>query len=91
VSPVGITTALFLRSVFNRLAELPHPSDQQLQEAIDFLLAKNSRNYNRLLTFVHDLSIMRMCPWTNGPTSMTAKPTKVPVRRRGSFCASTAN
>ena len=32
--------ALFLRSVFNRLADLPHPSDQQLQEAIDFVLAK---------------------------------------------------
>ena len=46
------------------------------------MLAKNSRNYNRLLTFVHDLSIVHMCPWTNGPTSMTAKPTKVPVRRR---------
>jgi hypothetical protein len=30
--------ALFLRSVFNRLADLPHPPDQQLQEAIDFVL-----------------------------------------------------
>ena len=32
--------ALFLRSVFNRLADPSHPSDQQLQEAIDFVLAK---------------------------------------------------
>jgi hypothetical protein len=32
--------APFLRSVFNRLADPPHPSDQQLQEAIDFVLAK---------------------------------------------------
>jgi len=40
VSSVGNTTALFLRSVFNHLADLPHSSDQQLQEAIDFVLAK---------------------------------------------------
>jgi hypothetical protein len=28
---------------FQSLADLPHPSDQQLQEAIDSVLAKNSR------------------------------------------------